>query len=113
MLSPPLSVFAARSSGQRVAEVHLPLDAVPEEMLWLLPPTLGGYSFAAKVRALPLFDMPILTESAAQLWGEFRVDDIEPVVYDEDAWDRLVLDPETKVRARTLRAAMPLTRARR
>lgn len=65
-------------------EKHEPLDHVPEEMLWMLPPTLPGYSFVAKK------------------WGEFRVSDIQKVIYDEQAWERLVLDADTKTLIRSL-----------
>ncbi|EJD37228.1 P-loop containing nucleoside triphosphate hydrolase protein [Auricularia subglabra TFB-10046 SS5] len=68
----------------KAEKVYLPMDEVPGDMLWLLSPVLRGYSFAAKV------------------WGDIRVKDLRPVVYDEQAWDRLVLDAETKTLIRSL-----------
>lgn len=80
--------LAALSAGPApctvAASVHVSMDRVPEESLWLLSPVMRGYSFAAKV------------------WGDFCVKDIEPVVYDEKAWDHLVLDAETKTLIRSL-----------
>ncbi|KZV96090.1 P-loop containing nucleoside triphosphate hydrolase protein [Exidia glandulosa HHB12029] len=73
-----------RRKHDKAPTINLPMDSMPEDMLWLLPPTLGAYSIAE------------------QIWGEVRVMDIHPVIYDETAWDRLVLDPDTKTLIRSL-----------
>ena len=44
---------------------------------------------------------------ATQIWGDVSVKDIEPIAYDERVWDRLVLDPDTKVRLATFIASKP------
>ncbi|KAF7328981.1 p-loop containing nucleoside triphosphate hydrolase protein [Mycena venus] len=50
----------------------------PDEDLWLLPGRVNGFNLTQKI------------------WSTFPVLEIGPVVFDENAWDHLVLDPETK-----------------
>ncbi|KAJ7340612.1 P-loop containing nucleoside triphosphate hydrolase protein [Mycena albidolilacea] len=50
----------------------------PEEDLCLLPGRVYGFNLTQKI------------------WSTFPVLEIGPVVFDENAWDHLVLDPETK-----------------
>ncbi|KAJ7041323.1 P-loop containing nucleoside triphosphate hydrolase protein [Mycena alexandri] len=50
----------------------------PEEDLCLLPGRVNGFNLTQKI------------------WSTFPVLEIGPVVFDENAWDHLVLDPETK-----------------
>ncbi|KAJ6506645.1 P-loop containing nucleoside triphosphate hydrolase protein [Mycena sanguinolenta] len=50
----------------------------PEEDLCLLPGRVHGFNLTQKI------------------WSTFPVLEIGPVVFDENAWDHLVLDPETK-----------------
>ncbi|KAF7328980.1 p-loop containing nucleoside triphosphate hydrolase protein [Mycena venus] len=56
----------------------------PEEDLWLLPGRVYGFNLTQKI------------------WSTFPVLEIKPVVFDENAWDHLVLDPETKVLIKSL-----------
>ncbi|KAJ6495127.1 hypothetical protein C8R45DRAFT_1133382 [Mycena sanguinolenta] len=50
----------------------------PEENLWLLPSCVHGFNLTKKT------------------WSTFKVTENEPVSFDHDAWDHLVLNPETK-----------------
>lgn len=43
---------ASKTKG--AAAAHTPMDEVPEELLWMLPATLGGYSFSEQARLLVL-----------------------------------------------------------
>ncbi|KAJ6533659.1 P-loop containing nucleoside triphosphate hydrolase protein [Mycena capillaripes] len=56
----------------------------PEEDLWLLPSRVHGFNLTKK------------------MWSIFYVTEIEPVSFDHNAWDHLVLDPETKVLIKSL-----------
>ncbi|KAJ7119506.1 P-loop containing nucleoside triphosphate hydrolase protein [Mycena epipterygia] len=56
----------------------------PDENLWLLPGSVFGFNLTKKV------------------WSVFPVTEIGPVSFDENAWDHLVLDPETKVLIKSL-----------
>ncbi|KAJ7334774.1 P-loop containing nucleoside triphosphate hydrolase protein [Mycena albidolilacea] len=56
----------------------------PDEDLWLLPGTVYGFNLTQKI------------------WTTFPVLEVGPVAFDENAWDHLVLDPETKVLIKSL-----------
>ncbi|KAJ7210089.1 P-loop containing nucleoside triphosphate hydrolase protein [Mycena pura] len=56
----------------------------PEEHLWLLPSCVHGFNLTKKMRST------------------FYVTEIEPVSFDHNAWDHLVLDPATKVLIKSL-----------
>ncbi|KAJ6457919.1 P-loop containing nucleoside triphosphate hydrolase protein [Mycena sanguinolenta] len=56
----------------------------PEEDLWLLPSCVYGFNLTKKMRST------------------FYVTEIESVSFDHNAWDHLVLDPETKVLIKSL-----------
>ncbi|KAJ6562449.1 hypothetical protein B0H19DRAFT_1375521 [Mycena capillaripes] len=51
----------------------------PDEDLWLLPSKVFGFNLTKK------------------MWSDFFVTKVGPVAFDENAWDHLVLDAETKV----------------
>ncbi|KAJ6617973.1 P-loop containing nucleoside triphosphate hydrolase protein [Mycena sp. CBHHK59/15] len=67
-----------------ISEPNDEIPAFDEENLWLLPPYVSGFNLTKK------------------RWAVFHVDDIGPVTFDENAWDHLVLDPETKVLIKAL-----------
>lgn len=52
---------------------------LPEDLLHLLPSKVYGFDLAKKQ------------------WTGFIVEDLKRVVFDETAWDHLVLDPDIKV----------------
>ncbi|KAJ7641405.1 P-loop containing nucleoside triphosphate hydrolase protein [Roridomyces roridus] len=56
----------------------------PEENLWMLPGCVLGFNLTKKI------------------WTVFPVHDIGPVVFDDNAWDHLVLDPEVKILIKSL-----------
>ncbi|KAJ7210031.1 P-loop containing nucleoside triphosphate hydrolase protein [Mycena pura] len=56
----------------------------PEEHLWLLPGCVHGFNLTKKI------------------WSTFYVTEIEPISFDHNAWDHLVLDPATKVLIKSL-----------
>eukprot|EP01027_Heterolobosea_sp_BB2_P003545 GEZU01005360.1.p1 GENE.GEZU01005360.1~~GEZU01005360.1.p1 ORF type:complete len:735 (+),score=308.55 GEZU01005360.1:187-2391(+) len=53
-------------------------DEVPEDKLYLCVPTVFGFSFTSKK------------------WGEIIVDNLSDIVFDDNAFNRLVLEPEKK-----------------
>ncbi|KAJ7475163.1 P-loop containing nucleoside triphosphate hydrolase protein [Mycena galericulata] len=55
-----------------------------EEDLWLLPGSVFGFNLTKK------------------MWSVFPVKEVGPVVFDEHAWDHLVLESETKVLIKSL-----------
>jgi hypothetical protein len=55
------------------------IPQLAEDQLHFLPPEVYGFNLIQK------------------RWVSFLVDDVEPVVFDEKAWDHLVLDPDVKV----------------
>ncbi|KAJ7629415.1 P-loop containing nucleoside triphosphate hydrolase protein [Mycena polygramma] len=57
----------------------------PDEDLWLLPGSVFGFNLTQKV-----------------MWSTFPVLEVGPVAFDENAWDHLVLDPETKILIKSL-----------
>ncbi|KAJ7471855.1 P-loop containing nucleoside triphosphate hydrolase protein [Mycena latifolia] len=67
-----------------VREPNEEIPDFPEENLWLLPGYVHGFNLTKKT------------------WSTFRVTEIEPISFDENAWDHLVLDPETKVLIKSL-----------
>ncbi|KAH7100935.1 hypothetical protein BKA62DRAFT_705357 [Auriculariales sp. MPI-PUGE-AT-0066] len=81
--SPPVLVDGLSPNANRDQEDEevdfTPMDTVPEEMLWLLPPLLSGYCFEKK-----------------------------PAEYDEKVWDRLVLDPDIKVYTSSTLLRLPM-----
>jgi len=54
------------------------LDAVPSTHLWNCWPMVLGYSFASKA------------------WGQAMVEGLDPISWEDGAWDALVLPPERK-----------------
>ncbi|THU94882.1 hypothetical protein K435DRAFT_779208, partial [Dendrothele bispora CBS 962.96] len=54
------------------------IPELEEKKLHFLPPEVYGFNLSTKK------------------WQSFLVDEIQPVVFDEKAWDHLVLDPDTK-----------------
>ncbi|THU97682.1 P-loop containing nucleoside triphosphate hydrolase protein [Dendrothele bispora CBS 962.96] len=54
------------------------IPELEEQKLHFLPPEVYGFNLSTKK------------------WQSFLVDEIQPVVFDEKAWDHLVLDPDTK-----------------
>jgi len=54
------------------------LQEIPEELLYMTWPTIGGFSFSAKQ------------------WGEIIVENLSPITYDDGAFDKLVFPPEKK-----------------
>ncbi|KAJ6602460.1 P-loop containing nucleoside triphosphate hydrolase protein [Mycena vulgaris] len=60
------------------------IPGFPDENLWLLPGSVFGFNLTKK------------------MWSVFPVTEIGPVSFDENAWDHLVLDPETKVLIKSL-----------
>jgi len=67
-----------------IREPNEEIPDFPEEDLWLLPGSVFGFNLIKKI------------------WSVFPVTEIGPVTFDENAWDHLVLDPETKVLIRSL-----------
>jgi len=55
------------------------MEDLPEEDLFMTWPTLPGFSFAAKK------------------WGEFQISKISPIIFDELAFEKMVLPPEKKI----------------
>ncbi|KDQ49893.1 hypothetical protein JAAARDRAFT_42485 [Jaapia argillacea MUCL 33604] len=51
---------------------------IDEKFLYLLPPEVYGFNLTRKA------------------WTKFAAENLEPVVFDENAWDHLVLDADTK-----------------
>eukprot|EP01120_Amphizonella_sp_Union-15-10_P007490 TRINITY_DN2533_c0_g1_i1.p1 TRINITY_DN2533_c0_g1~~TRINITY_DN2533_c0_g1_i1.p1 ORF type:complete len:654 (+),score=165.41 TRINITY_DN2533_c0_g1_i1:92-2053(+) len=54
------------------------LSHIPDELLFMTWPTIGGFSFTAKQ------------------WGEVIVENLTPITYDDTAFDKLVFPPEKK-----------------
>jgi len=77
-LNPNYGVFSNSPSNDSI------LPQIPDELLHLTYPTLGGFSFTAKK------------------WGELDLNKLEEIVYDDDAFDRLVLSNEKKKLIRSL-----------
>lgn len=71
--SPPY--WATRLTEEDAHSYHCDLC---DDQLWMTWPTLKGFSFKAK------------------RWGELAVDGLQPIVYRNDAFDSLVMDPERK-----------------
>jgi SpoVK/Ycf46/Vps4 family AAA+-type ATPase len=71
-----------------------PLD---DKLLYLLPPDIEGFNLANKVcrecqrlrRSCP--------PKECQTWQKFDITKVKDVVFDEGAWEHLVLDSETKL----------------
>ncbi|KDQ49902.1 hypothetical protein JAAARDRAFT_42494 [Jaapia argillacea MUCL 33604] len=61
----------SRSSEQAVPKID-------DKLLYLLPPDVYGFNLTRKT------------------WTKFAVENLEPVVFDENAWDHLVIDADTK-----------------
>ncbi|KAK7455171.1 hypothetical protein VKT23_011042 [Stygiomarasmius scandens] len=59
-------------------DISIEIPELVEEELHFLPPQVYGFNLSAKK------------------WQHFFVDEIEPVVFDEKAWDHLVLEPDVK-----------------
>ncbi|KAJ7140077.1 P-loop containing nucleoside triphosphate hydrolase protein [Mycena crocata] len=68
----------------RESSVNEEIPDFPDEDLWLLPGTVDGFNLTKK------------------FWTSFPVLEIGPVAFDENAWDHLVLDPETKILIKSL-----------
>lgn len=60
------------------------MDAVPADMLFACPGWIKGFSFVSK------------------RWGEFSIEGLSPAVYNDKAFDQLVLKPKTKKMVRAL-----------
>ncbi len=69
--------------GGDVIDVEVEGLAVPDDKLWMCEPRVYGFSFTAKV------------------WGEFRVDLLSDINFQDKAFDKLVLD---ETRKKTIRA---------
>jgi SpoVK/Ycf46/Vps4 family AAA+-type ATPase len=77
-LNPNYGVFSNSPSNDAI------LPQLADDLLHLTYPTLGGFSFTAKK------------------WGEIDLNKLEEIVYDDDAFDRLVLPNEKKKLIRSL-----------
>jgi len=63
----------------------VPVDEeIPADQIWMTWPTVAGFSFATKK------------------WGEYIVSNLRPIVFDKNAYDRLVLPPHDKDLVRSL-----------
>jgi hypothetical protein len=67
---------------------------VPDGQLCLLPPTLWGFSL-------------VLND-----WGQFLVDKFNPIVFDEKAYDHLVMEEPQKVSLRGRIWSRPVNQSR-
>ncbi|KDQ49905.1 hypothetical protein JAAARDRAFT_42499, partial [Jaapia argillacea MUCL 33604] len=61
------------------AEPDEVIPKIDEKLLYLLPPEVYGFNLTRKT------------------WSEFSAEKLEPVVFDENAWDHLVMDPDIKI----------------
>lgn len=61
-----------------IADPEFVIPELDEDKLHLLPPTVYGFNLSQKS------------------WTSFHIEHLAPVIFDENAWDHLVLDPDTK-----------------
>ncbi|KAK7467704.1 hypothetical protein VKT23_004756 [Stygiomarasmius scandens] len=66
------------SLGGYDCDMNTKVPELAEEKLHFLPPEVYGFNLKTKK------------------WTQFLVDEIQPVMFDEKAWDHLVLDPNVK-----------------
>ncbi|TFK48813.1 P-loop containing nucleoside triphosphate hydrolase protein [Heliocybe sulcata] len=75
---------AYNNTSGYVADPDFVAPTLAEDKLHLLPPHVYGFNLSKKA------------------WTDFNVEQLKPVVFDENAWDHLVLDPDTKALIRGL-----------
>jgi hypothetical protein len=73
------------------------IKSLADDLLYLLPPDIEGFNLANKVcQECQRLGYECPPEDC-QTWQMFDVTKVKDVVFDENAWDHLVLDPDTKL----------------
>jgi hypothetical protein len=73
------------------------IQPLAEDSLYLLPPDIEGFNLANKIcRECQRQGGACRPPTECQAWQRFDIRELSDVVFDEHAWDHLVLDPETK-----------------
>jgi len=72
------------SNFDRFGDKEEDVQEIPDKDLWITWPTLAGFSFTAKQ------------------WGEFIITTLTPVIFDDKAYDQLVLPQKKKVLIKAL-----------
>jgi len=72
------------STGMLLIDGFIFFDTLPADHQWNSWPTVAAFSFASKI------------------WGHAVVDGLTPVIWEENAWDSLVLAPERKALLRAV-----------
>jgi hypothetical protein len=87
---------AYRNREGYVRDPKAVVDPIEEENLYLLPPDIEGFNLANKVcrecQRLGYY----CSGGSCETWQKFDVTKIKEVVFDENAWDHLVLEADTK-----------------
>lgn len=75
---------------------HAVIEPLQDSLLYLLPPDMEGFNLANKVcRECQRRGAPC-PPKLCQTWQMFDVTKVTDVVFDEDAWEHLVLEADTK-----------------
>jgi hypothetical protein len=78
------------------------IKPLANDLLYLLPPDMEGFNLANKVCPECQRRQGYCPAELCQTWQRFDVTKIKDVVFDENAWDHLVLDADTKLLVESL-----------